>query len=155
MQQMVLDVTGHPFPEFMRRAEPTFAGLGLSVPARVPGNVWLLNDALRGRIAEMVHGRDLPFTFPTIDKFVNGIATSIKSVERGRWKFVISASTVPTRSGGWTNSEVQRLPARGIPSGDTRAASSSARSAVVPTATMRPPPARVRAMDSAAAVDIE
>jgi filamentous hemagglutinin len=28
----------------------------------------------------MVHGRNLPFTFQTIDKFANGIATSIKSI---------------------------------------------------------------------------
>jgi hypothetical protein len=69
------------FPEFLRRAEPGLSGLGLSVPmTRAAGNVWLLNDLLRGRIAEIVHGRNLPFTFPKIDKFVSGIATSIKSI---------------------------------------------------------------------------
>jgi hypothetical protein len=52
------------FPEFLRRSEPTFAGVGLSIPARVAGNVWLLNDPLRGRIAEMVHGRTLPGRMP-------------------------------------------------------------------------------------------
>jgi hypothetical protein len=69
------------FPEFLRRAEPGLIGLGLGVPmARAAGNVWLLNDLLRGRIAEVVHGRTLPFGFPKIDRFVNGIATSIKSI---------------------------------------------------------------------------
>jgi hypothetical protein len=69
------------FPEFLRRAEPGLTGLSLGIPmSRAAGNVWLLNDLLRGRIAEVVHGRTLPFSFPTIDKFVNGIATSIKSV---------------------------------------------------------------------------
>ena len=69
------------FPEFLRRAEPGLAGLGLSAPmTRAAGNVWLLNDLLRGRIAEMVHGRNLPFSYPAIDKFVSGIATSIKSI---------------------------------------------------------------------------
>jgi hypothetical protein len=69
------------FPEFLRRAEPGLIGLGLGVPmTRAAGNVWLLNDLLRGRIAEVVHGRTLPFGFPKIDRFVNGIATSIKSI---------------------------------------------------------------------------
>jgi filamentous hemagglutinin len=36
---------------------------------------------LRGRIAEVVHGRNLPFTFPVIDRFVDGIATSIKTID--------------------------------------------------------------------------
>jgi hypothetical protein len=49
---------------------------------RVAGNVWLLNETLRGRIAEMVHGRTLPFTFRKIDKFVDGLATSIKSINQ-------------------------------------------------------------------------
>ena len=70
------------FPEFLRRAEPGLAGLGLSIPmTRAAGNVWLLNDTLRGRIAEMVHGANLPFTFKTIDRFLDGIATSIKSID--------------------------------------------------------------------------
>lgn len=69
------------FPEFLRRAEPGLAGLGLSAPmTRASGNVWLLNDLLRGRIAEMVHGRNLPYSFQTVDKFVDGIVTSTKSI---------------------------------------------------------------------------
>jgi hypothetical protein len=69
------------FPEFLRRAEPSLAGLSLSAPARVAGNVWLLNDMLRGRIAEVVHGRNLPYAYPVIDKFVKGIATSTKTID--------------------------------------------------------------------------
>jgi len=69
------------FPEFMRRAEPGFAGLGMSVPmTRAARNVWLLNDTLRGRIAEVVHGRNLPYSFPKVDNFANGIVTGIKSI---------------------------------------------------------------------------
>ena len=70
------------FPEFLRRAEPGLTGLGLSIPmSRAAGNVWLLNDTLRGRMAEIVHGRNLPFTFKTIDRFLDGIVTSIKSID--------------------------------------------------------------------------
>src|ERR1700676_812460 len=70
------------FPEFLRRAEPGLAGLGMGAPlTRAAGNVLLLRDTLRGRIAEVVHGADLPFTFPRIDKFVDGMATSIKSID--------------------------------------------------------------------------
>ncbi len=49
--------------------------------SRAAGNVWLLNDTLRGRMAEIVHGRNLPFTFKTIDRFLDGIVTSIKSID--------------------------------------------------------------------------
>jgi filamentous hemagglutinin len=32
-------------------------------------------------MAEIAHGRNVPFGFPTIDKFLNGITTSIKSID--------------------------------------------------------------------------
>jgi hypothetical protein len=69
------------FPEFLRRAEPSLAGLGLSMPmTRAAATVWKLNDITRGRVLEMLHGANMPFTYPTVDRTMNGIATSIKSI---------------------------------------------------------------------------
>src|SRR5438128_500382 len=57
--------------------------------------------------------------------------TSARSVERGRWKFVTSASTRRNSKPGVTKRSV--LPLRGAP----RASVSSTRTVVVPTATTR------------------
>jgi RHS repeat-associated protein len=56
-----------------------------ATPAQVldiPGvkNVWAMKPLKRGLILEALLGTNLPFTFPVIDRFINGVATSIKSV---------------------------------------------------------------------------
>ena len=44
-------------------------------------SVWGLGNFARGNAIERMLGANLPRTFPTIDKFINGVATSIKSVD--------------------------------------------------------------------------
>ena len=44
-------------------------------------SVWSQNPYERGREIESILGGNLPGNFPVIDKFVNGVATSIKSVD--------------------------------------------------------------------------
>lgn len=55
---------------------------GVSVAAQAAGktSVWSLGPATRGRIIEEMLGARLG-NFPTIDKFVKGVATSIKSLD--------------------------------------------------------------------------
>jgi RHS repeat-associated protein len=48
--------------------------------AAASASPWLLNPFQRGRVIEQMLGGNLPSNFPTIDRFLNGIATSIKSV---------------------------------------------------------------------------
>src|SRR5271169_6768422 len=44
-------------------------------------SVWDLNPFQRGREIEQAIGTNLPSNFPTIDRFENGVATSIKSLD--------------------------------------------------------------------------
>ena len=46
-------------------------------------SVWALKPFERGRTIEQSLGMNLPSNFPTIDKFINGVATSIKSLDLG------------------------------------------------------------------------
>lgn len=43
--------------------------------------VWNLNPFERGQVIEQALGQNLPRNFPTIDRFANGIVTSIKSLD--------------------------------------------------------------------------
>jgi RHS repeat-associated protein len=43
--------------------------------------VWSMNPLERGRVIEDAMGSNLPKNFPTIDRFSNGVATSIKSLD--------------------------------------------------------------------------
>ncbi|NNM88482.1 MAG: hypothetical protein HKL95_08180 [Phycisphaerae bacterium] len=45
------------------------------------GSVWDLPPVARGRLIEELLGQNLPDSFPTIDRFGNGVATSIKSID--------------------------------------------------------------------------
>jgi RHS repeat-associated protein len=45
--------------------------------------IWTLPWWQRGQVIEDQLGRNLPRNFPTIDRFVNGVATSIKSIDLG------------------------------------------------------------------------
>jgi hypothetical protein len=65
------------------------------------------------------------------------------SVERGRWKFVISASTTRGVAGGRMKIRVSPAPARTAPAAS--AAASSVRTEVVPTAQTRLPASCVSA----------
>lgn len=49
--------------------------------AETASDVWKLGWAARGRRIEAALGADLPSNFPTIDRFADGVATSIKSVD--------------------------------------------------------------------------
>ncbi len=59
----------------------------LAVGFRMPGtagssvNVWSLDPFSRGTAVERILGQNLPDTMPVIDKFSNGVATSIKSID--------------------------------------------------------------------------
>ncbi len=46
-------------------------------------SVWSLNGFKRGREIEAVFGNNLGWNFPVIDKFENGVVTSIKSIDIG------------------------------------------------------------------------
>jgi hypothetical protein len=46
-----------------------------------PPNIWELGWGARGVAAERRRGMSLPQNFPTIDRFSNGIAISIKSID--------------------------------------------------------------------------
>jgi RHS repeat-associated protein len=77
-----------------------YVGMGLSLLAAVPvagvaagvqmaehlavaaeSTVWSLAPLARGNAIETMLSANLPRTFPTIDRFVNGVATSIKSID--------------------------------------------------------------------------
>lgn len=52
-----------------------------SLFATAPASVWQLPWAARGFEVERILGSNLPRNFPVIDRFRNGIATSIKSLD--------------------------------------------------------------------------
>jgi filamentous hemagglutinin len=54
--------------------------LAISRLAPPPPSVWLLDPFERGVQLENWAGRNLPQNFPDIDRFENGVATSIKSL---------------------------------------------------------------------------
>jgi RHS repeat-associated protein len=58
-------------------------GLGSAITgllSRFNPSVWRLDQFERGRVIEDRLGQNLPESFPVIDRFANGIATSIKSI---------------------------------------------------------------------------
>jgi RHS repeat-associated protein len=57
-------------------------GLAAALPmGKVAGSVWKLGNFTRGIAIETALGKNLANGFPVIDKFVNGTATSIKSID--------------------------------------------------------------------------
>jgi len=54
---------------------------GIAYFAKAEESVWGLNSLLRGRRIEAALGENLGWNFPTIDKIVNKVATSIKSMD--------------------------------------------------------------------------
>ena len=59
------------------------AALGGLVVTLTGTSVWLIPPVIRGRFIERALGSNLPFNYPTIDRFANGVATSIKSIDLG------------------------------------------------------------------------
>ncbi|HEV8580641.1 MAG TPA: toxin TcdB middle/N-terminal domain-containing protein [Thermoanaerobaculia bacterium] len=59
------------------------AGAGGAATAVRGPSIWSLGLQIRGLLIEKLLGGNLPRAFPTIDRFVKGNATSIKSVELG------------------------------------------------------------------------
>lgn len=59
-------------------------------------SLWLLSSSLRGRMIESMLGGNLPRNFKTFDKFSNGVATSIKSID-------LTAETYSKRPGSITS----------------------------------------------------
>lgn len=53
----------------------------IQVSQQLGQNVWQMGLKLRGEAIEDALGQNLPSKFPTIDRFLNGVATSIKSVD--------------------------------------------------------------------------
>lgn len=57
---------------------------GSASPTPSQPSVWSLGPGVRGRVIEARLGGNLPSNFPTIDRFSEGTATSIKSVDLSR-----------------------------------------------------------------------
>jgi hypothetical protein len=61
--------------------EAAKAARDLELYGEPPPTIWELGWGARGVAAERMRGTSLPQNFPTIDRFANGIATSIKSID--------------------------------------------------------------------------
>ncbi|WFU07515.1 hemagglutinin repeat-containing protein (plasmid) [Rhizobium sp. CB3171] len=62
-------------------------------------SVWDLNPFVRGVLIEQANGQNLPPNFPVIDKFVNGMATSIKSLNVDASSYQSTATLSRTLNG--------------------------------------------------------
>ncbi|MBP1152673.1 RHS repeat-associated core domain-containing protein [Methylocaldum sp. RMAD-M] len=62
-------------------------------------SVWRLGPAQRGFAIEEQLGSNLPRNFPVIDRFENGVATSIKSIDLGAATYQNSATLTRTLNG--------------------------------------------------------
>jgi hypothetical protein len=56
-------------------------GRGAQSLAAAESGAWSLGWAARGQAIEQSLGANLPSSFPAIDRFANGVATSIKSID--------------------------------------------------------------------------
>ncbi len=83
-----------------RSLEETLAASGELPPASQ--SAWSLGWSARGLQIEQDLGGDLPPGFPTIDKFDNGIATSIKSIDLAAPTYQ-SESALASRLRGYVN----------------------------------------------------
>ncbi|MFG3685498.1 RHS repeat-associated core domain-containing protein [Micromonospora sp. NPDC047740] len=75
---------------------------GLGAALKAGSSVWKLNQFQRGLAIEAKLGGNLPRSFPTIDRFANGTATSIKSVDLSA-KTYQSASQLTSRLQGYVD----------------------------------------------------
>jgi RHS repeat-associated protein len=83
--------------------KPFFGFLGKLWGGLFGKSIWSLNAFERGRKIESMLGGNLPSNFPVIDKFVNGVATSIKSVDLNSVSYQ-SASGLRALLNGYVNS---------------------------------------------------
>jgi len=60
---------------------PLTTGIGAAAAGAAGSGVWQLPPVARGNAIEATLGGNLPSNFPTIDRFANGVATSIKSLD--------------------------------------------------------------------------
>jgi hypothetical protein len=70
-----------------------------SSPNAAESSVWELGPGLRGQAIEQALGQNFPGNFPVIDKFENGLATSIKSLDLGAPSYQDAAALDRTLSG--------------------------------------------------------
>ncbi len=69
----------------IQSSHPTHCTNEIALSAKIGQNVWKMNPFARGWKIEGAIGRSpgLVSNFPTIDRFENGVATSIKSIDLG------------------------------------------------------------------------
>ena len=72
------------------------SALGTAAPGT---SIWEMNPFARGRVIEEAMGANLPSNFPTIDRFANGVATSIKSMDLGAATYQNAAALTRTVNG--------------------------------------------------------
>ena len=98
-----------------------YAGSAVSslIVTATGASVWLLPPFLRGRLIEQRLGQNLPSNYPVIDRFVGGVATSIKSLDLGA-KTYQSLATLGTTIGGYVRT-VGTWPGRNTPWGSAPA----------------------------------
>jgi hypothetical protein len=82
---MAQDLVTDPF-SFLQRAGPGLVGLGMSVPivgasGAAESSVWALPPTVRGQLIGEALGHNMPGNYPVVDRFVGGLATSIKSID--------------------------------------------------------------------------
>ncbi|SCL34140.1 RHS repeat-associated core domain-containing protein [Micromonospora pallida] len=85
---------------------------GLGSALRAAGSAWKLNQFARGLAIEAKLGGNLPKNFPTIDKFANGVATSIKSMDLGRSPTRTRAASPASARATWTRWPASRRTGR-------------------------------------------
>jgi len=73
--------------------------LDSGLAAETTGSVWDMNPFARGREIERLFGANLPSNFPTFDRFANGVATSIKSIDLGAASYQNAATLARTLDG--------------------------------------------------------
>lgn len=78
----------------------TIAGVEANLAtSTAESGVWKLNPLERGQQIEQGLGHNLPSNFPTIDRFENGIATSIKSIDLNAASYLNDATLNRTLTG--------------------------------------------------------
>ncbi len=80
-------------------AAGTATAAGTGAGAAGAGRIWALNPFARGQLIEQLRGHNLPLSFPVIDRWLNGIATSIKSLNLAARSYQSVAALTRTVTG--------------------------------------------------------
>jgi RHS repeat-associated protein len=75
----------------------------IGLPNTSQASVWELNQSMRGRVIEGMLGGNLPKNFKTFDKFEEGIATSIKSLDLSADGYIKNPKSVLSAVKGYVN----------------------------------------------------